>query len=42
MPHSQVLSNNPFLNEINKVPRIDTYLFKIYFNSVFPSTLRPS
>ena len=32
----------PILSQINPIPRIDTYIFKIYSNIVFPSTPRPS
>ena len=35
MTLSQGLSNNPFLNRINPIPRIDTYFFKIYSNIVY-------
>ena len=31
----------PILSRINPIPRIDTYLFKVYSNIVFPSTPRP-
>ena len=42
MPHSQGLSNNSY-SEQNKPnsPRIDTYLFKVHSDIVFPSTPRP-
>ena len=42
MSHSQGLSSNPILNQINPIPRIDTYLFKINSNIVLPSTPKPS
>ena len=29
------------MNQINPIPRIDTYLFKVYSNIVLPSTPRP-
>ena len=38
MPFSQGLSNN--LSQINPVPRIDTYFFKIYSDIFLPSRLR--
>ena len=38
MPHSQVSSNNPSPEPNQSNSRIDTYLFKIYSNIVFPST----
>ena len=31
----------PILSRINPIPRIDTYLFKVHFNIVLPSTPRP-
>ena len=37
-PHSQGLSNN---RQINLIPRIDTYFFKIQSNIVLPSTPKP-
>ena len=42
MPHSQGLSNTPYPEPNNPIPRIDTYYFKIYPNIVLPSTPRPS
>ena len=38
MPHSQGLSNNPILSLINSIPRISTYLFKVYSTIVLPPT----
>ena len=38
MPHSQGLSNNPYREPINPIPRIDTYFFKVHSNIVLPST----
>ena len=34
MPYSQGLPIIPIVNQINPVPRIDTYLFKIHSNVV--------
>ena len=31
----------PILSRINLIPRIDTCLFKVHSNIVFPSTPRP-
>ena len=49
MAHSQGLSNNhypesnqPILSQINLIPRIDTYFFKIHSNIVLTSMPRPS
>ena len=41
MSHSQGLSNNPYPEPNNPIPRIDTYLFKVHSNIVLPSTPRP-
>ena len=30
------------LSRINPIPQIDTYLFKIHYNTILPSTPRPS
>ena len=35
MPHSQGLSNNPYPELNNPIPRIDTYFYKIHSNIVF-------
>ena len=40
MPHSQGLSNNPHLSQINPIPLINTYFFNIHSNIVLPSTSR--
>jgi len=42
MPHSQGLSNNPYLSRINKILRIDTDFFKIHFNIVLHLRHLPS
>jgi hypothetical protein len=42
MPHSQGPSKIPILNQINSIPSIDTYFFKVHSNIVLPSTPRPS
>ena len=39
MSHSQGPFNNPYPDRINPTTRIDTYLFKVHSNIVFPSTL---
>ena len=41
MPHPQGLSNNPYPEPIQTIPRIDTYFFKIFSNSILPSMPRP-
>ena len=38
MPLSQEFSNNPYPESNQPIPRIDTYIFKIHFNIVLPST----
>ena len=38
--HSQGLSNN--LSQINQIPYIGTYFFKIHYNIVLPFMSRPS
>ena len=38
MSHSQGLSNNPYPEPNQPIPRIDTYFFKIHPNIVLPST----
>ena len=32
MPHSQGISDIPVLSQINPIPRIDTYFFKVHSN----------
>ena len=39
MPHPQGPSNNPYPEQNQPTPRIDTYFFKIYSNIVLPSML---
>ena len=41
MPHSQGLSNNSYPVPNQPITRIDTYLFKVHSNIIFPSTPRP-
>ena len=41
MPQSQGLSNNPYPEVNQPIPRIDTYFFKVNSNVVLPSTPRP-
>ena len=36
MPQSQGLSNNPYPQRINPIPRIDTYFFKVHSKGLFP------
>jgi hypothetical protein len=38
MPHNKGSSIIPITSQINPIPRIDTYLFKIYSSIVLPST----
>ena len=38
--HLKELSNNPYPDPNQPMPRIDTYFFKINFNIVLPSTPR--
>ena len=42
MPQSQGLSNNPYPEQNQPIPRIDTYLFNMHSNIVIPSTPTPS
>ena len=41
MPHSQGLPIIPILSSINPIPRIESYLFKVYSNIVLPKGLFP-
>jgi hypothetical protein len=41
MQHLQGLSNNPYPESNNPIPRTDTYLFKVHPNIVLPPTPRP-
>ena len=41
MPHSQGLSYNPILSQINPIPRSNTYFLKIHSNIVVPTTPMP-
>ena len=38
MPHSQRLSNNPYIQPNHPITRIDAYYFKIHSNIVLQST----
>ena len=43
MSHSQGLFNNTYLSQINSVPRIDTYFFRInlpLFSTIVPSKIK--
>ena len=40
-PHSQGLSNDPYPEPINPIPRIDIYFFEDYSNIVLPAMPGP-
>ena len=42
MSHSQGVSNNPYPEHNQPIPRTDTYFFNIQSNIVLSSTPRPS
>ena len=42
MLHSQELSSNPYPDQINPIPRIYTYLFKIHSHIALPKGLFPA
>ena len=41
MPHHKVSPIIPILSRINPIPRIDTYLFKVYLRLGLPKGLFP-
>jgi hypothetical protein len=41
MPHSQGLSNNPYPEPNNPIPRVDTYFFKVCSYIVPPPMPKP-